>query len=35
MAIRNAGKKADIKVITLNKQTAKWKGKCLGIPHYA
>jgi len=35
MAIRNAGFSADIKVITLNKLSAKLKGKCLEIPHYA
>jgi len=35
MAIRNAGLSADRKVITLNKLTAKLKGKCLEIPHYA
>lgn len=35
MAIRNAGESADIKVITLNKLTAKRKVKCLEIPHYA
>ena len=35
MAIRNAGESADMKVITLNKLTAKRKVKCLGIPHYA
>lgn len=35
MAIRNAGEIADMKVITLNKSTAKLKGKCLEIPHYA
>lgn len=35
MAIRNAGLSADIKVITLNKLSAKLKGKCLAIPHYA
>jgi hypothetical protein len=35
MAIRNAGESADIKVITLNKLTAKWTVKCLEIPHYA
>lgn len=35
MAIRNAGVGADIKVITLNKLTAKRKVKCLEIPHYA
>jgi hypothetical protein len=31
MAIRNAGLSADIKVITLSKLKAKWKGKCLEI----
>jgi hypothetical protein len=35
MAIRNAGESADMKVITLNKLTAKRKMKCLEIPHYA
>ena len=35
MAIRNAGESAEMKVITLNKLTAKRKVKCLGIPHYA
>lgn len=35
MAIRNAGGSADMKVITLNKLSAKLKGKCLEIPHYA
>jgi hypothetical protein len=35
MAIRNAGLIADIEVITLNKLSAKLKGKCLEIPHYA
>lgn len=35
MAIRNAGKSTDIKVITLNKLTAKRKVKYLEIPHYA
>ena len=35
MAIRNAGESADIKLITLNKPSAKLKGKCLEIPHYA
>jgi len=35
MAIRNAGESADMKIITLNKQSAKLKGKCIGIPHYA
>ena len=35
MAIRNAGESADMKVITLNKLTAKLKVKCLEIPHYA
>lgn len=35
MAIRNAGLSADIKVITLNKLTAKRKVKCIKIPHYA
>ena len=35
MAIRNAGESAEMLVITLNKQTAKRKVKCLEIPHYA
>jgi hypothetical protein len=35
MAIRNAGVSADIKVISLSKLSAKLKGKCLEIPHYA
>ena len=35
MAIRNAGLSADIKVITLNKLSAKLKGEYLEIPHYA
>jgi len=35
MAIRNAGESADKKVITLNKLSAKLKGKCLEILHYA
>lgn len=35
MAIRNAGESTDMKVITLNKLTAKLKVKCLEIPHYA
>jgi hypothetical protein len=35
MAIRNAGESADIKVITLNKLTAKRKVKCLENPHYS
>ena len=35
LAIRNAGKSADMKVITLNKLTAKRKVKCLENPHYA
>ena len=35
MAIRNAGKSANMKVITLNKPSAKLKGKCFKIPHYA
>ena len=35
MAIRNAGLSADIKVITINKLSAKLKGECLKIPHYA
>jgi len=35
MAIRNAGESTDIKVITLNKLTAKRKVRYLEIPHYA
>jgi len=35
MAIRNAGESADMKVIKLNKLTAKRKVKCLENPHYA
>jgi hypothetical protein len=35
LAIRNAGESAELKVITLNKPTAKLKVKCLEIPHYA
>jgi len=35
MAIRNAGESTYMKVITLNKVSAKLKGKCLEIPHYA
>jgi hypothetical protein len=35
MAIRNAGESADMKVITLNKLTAKRKVKCFEVPHYA
>lgn len=35
MAIRNADLSSDIKVITFNKLSAKLKGKCLEIPHYA
>ena len=35
MAIRNAGESADMKVITLNKPSAKLKGKCPEIPRYA
>jgi hypothetical protein len=35
MAIRNAGESAHMKVITLNKLTAKRKVKCLENPHYA
>mgnify|MGYP000722390475 CR=1 FL=1 len=33
MAIRNAGESAELKLITLNKLSAKRKGKCLEIPH--
>jgi hypothetical protein len=35
MAIRNAGLSAEMKVIALNKLSAKLKGKCVEIPHYA
>ena len=35
MAIRNAGARTDMKVITLNKLTANRKVKCLENPHYA
>jgi hypothetical protein len=35
LAIRNAGESADIKVIALNKLTAKRKVKYLENPHYA
>ena len=35
MAIRNAGVRADMKVNTLDKLTAKRKVKCFEIPHYA
>lgn len=35
MAICNAGESADMKVNTLNKLSAKLKGKCLEDPHYA
>jgi hypothetical protein len=35
MAILNTGESADMKVITLNKLTAKRKVKCLENPHYA
>jgi hypothetical protein len=35
MAIRNAGKRADMKAITLNKLFGKLKVKCIEIPHYA
>jgi hypothetical protein len=35
MAIRNAGLSADMKVFTFNKISAKLKGNCLEIPHYA
>ena len=34
MGIRNAGESADMKVITLNKLTAKRKVKCLENPQY-
>lgn len=33
--MRNAGGSADMNVITLNKPSAKLKGKYLEIPHYA
>jgi len=35
MAIHNAGESADMKIITLNKLTAKRKVKCLEYQHYA
>jgi len=35
LVIRNAGESADMKVITLNKLTAKRKVECPEIPHYA
>ena len=35
MAIHNAGGSDEMKVITLNKLSAKLKGKYLEIPHYA
>ena len=35
MAIRNAGESAKMKVITLNKPSAKRKSKCFEIPHSA
>jgi len=35
MAIRNAGKSADMKAITLIKLFGKRTVKCLEIPHYA
>ncbi len=35
LAIRNAGESTDMKVIKLNKLTAKRKVKCLEVPHYA
>ena len=35
MAIRNAGFGDKLKIITLNKLSAKLKGKCPEIPHYA
>lgn len=34
-AIRNAGVSTEMKVITINKLTAKRKVKCPEIPHYA
>ena len=34
IAIRNAGERADVKSITLNRLTAKRKVKCLEITHY-
>jgi len=35
MAIRNAGKSADMKVITLNKLTAKRKVMCFVIAYFS
>jgi len=35
LAICNADESADMKVITLNKLSAKLKGEYLEIPHYA
>ena len=35
MAIRNAGGSDEMKVITLNKLSAKLKGNCLEIAHCA
>jgi hypothetical protein len=35
MAIRNAGKSADMEVITLNKLFGKRTVKCIENPHYA
>ncbi len=35
MAIHNAGESADMKLITLNKLTAKRKVKRFEIPHYS
>ena len=35
MAIRNSGESANMKVLTLNKLSAKLKGKYLEISHYA
>lgn len=35
MAIRNAGKRADMKAFTLNKLFGRRTVKCLETPHYA
>ena len=35
MAIRNARKSADMKIIESHKHSAKRKVKCFEIPHYA
>jgi len=34
-AICNESESTDMKVITINNLTAKWKVKCLENPHYA